>query len=101
MFKRILFPVDFSSASENALVAGFSIAERCRSEVHVIHVLTRKKHQSYFAAEGVGVAYHEKLEQEKLDRLVVHIDPKAVREVVYGLSVTEEVLRYAMYALAG
>lgn len=95
MFKRILFPVDFTSTSELVLHSGLAFAKACQADVHVLHVLTRHSHQAYFAAEGVGVVYHKTQEKAKLDRLIATFDPEAKVDLVFGDSAAGEILKYS------
>jgi hypothetical protein len=52
---RILAPVDFGAASEDALRYAIAWAEQCGSELHVVHVVPDASRQSW-TLDVVGIA---------------------------------------------
>ncbi|MFQ5585393.1 MAG: universal stress protein [Thermodesulfobacteriota bacterium] len=58
-FTRILFPTDFSAASEHALTYAVSLAQEYKAQLHVLHVIDE-------SAEATGF-YVPHLSYEKLD----------------------------------
>ncbi len=96
MFERILIPVDFSDASRGALFYGDSLAEKCASEIFVVHVLTHfvnAEEASKFVIPGVNwlTAVGKDLEE------FVQQEPNKQRRlaVLAGEDASSEILKYS------
>ena len=60
-FKRILFPTDFSEASENAALCALSLAQRYDAKLYVLHVVNLTEDTSGFYVPHIS---YEKLDEE-------------------------------------
>ena len=71
MFKKILFPVDFSENMNRILPFVTQMAERFGSEIHCVHCL----HVStYFGDMGLGAVYMADFEQNLQQEIKMRLD---------------------------
>lgn len=95
MFKKVLYPIDFSEYTEEITSYAVSIAKKYDSELHLLHVIPNLNYftpyESFLTPENL-VAIERNIEKEiekDFDKVVKKIDIPAKRIIRTGVTFVE------------